>query len=586
MRYKENFVATVNSSDDLSKQLKSINYEQIAKTLEKSSAGLNKAIESIVSKIDYDTIYKSIASSSLAVSEAIRSINENYSKILNTVPKIITEYSSSIEIVYKSLNSFYNSKEFIALCETLINSNNYNYSEEDTKEVINSITYKDIENINKMEIKNDHSLPRQIIIWLMITFILEPLIAIPQEQITNWYKEQIPKIVEFINSKYKKMSEISIFSTEKISVSKLNRTSYISTENMLPNLSGIIESASLPKVDKVTSFKKGDILLSNIRPYFKKMWYARFDGGCSNDVLVIRSEKGIDSKYLYYFLSQPTFFQYVTETSKGTKMPRGDKQAIMKYNIYLPSKIIQKKIVMILENIDKKIELNKKINNNLHELLKNEFNEKFTEKKKENWIEDKLGNYLSVDRGLSYKGKFLSDSGIPMINLGNVMPNGVFRIEKTKHYSGEYKDKVTAKAGDIVIANTDMTQNREIIGTPVIIPPIYDGKVIFSHHIYCLRNLKLPKMFIFHLLLTEQWNGIAGGSATGTTVLALPKETIENYNITIPDKESLNLFNNIAINIQEKREQIILENIKLEQLRDTLLPKLMNHEINLDNIEI
>lgn len=320
MRYKESFVTMVNSLDDLSDQLKATNYEQIAKSLEKSSAGLNKAIESIVSKIDYDTIYKSITASSLAASEAIRSISENYSKILNTVSKIITDYSSSIETVYKSLNSFYNSKEFIALCETLINSNNYNYSEEDTKEVINSITYKDIENINKIEIKNDHSLPKQIILWLMITFILEPLIAIPQEQITNWYKEQIPKIAEFINNKYKQLSEISIFSTEKISVSKLNRTSYISTENMLPNLSGITESVSLPKVDKVTSFKKGDILLSNIRPYFKKMWYATFEGGCSNDVLVIRSEEGIDSKYLYYFLSQPTFFQYATETSKGTKM--------------------------------------------------------------------------------------------------------------------------------------------------------------------------------------------------------------------------------------------------------------------------
>lgn len=210
----------------------------------------------------------------------------------------------------------------------------------------------------------------------------------------------------------------------------------------------------------------------------------------------------------------------------------------------------------------------------------------FVEGRKDSWIDDKLGNYLSVDRGLSYKGQFLSESGVPMINLGNVMPNGVFRIEKNKYYSGDYKDKVTIKVGDIVVANTDMTQNREVIGTPVIVPPIYEDKIIFSHHIYGLRNLKLPKMYIFYTLLTDEWNAIAGGSATGTTVLALPKETIENYVITIPDNESLKLFDNIAENIQSKRSQILLENMKLAQLRDTLLPKLMNGEIDLDNIEI
>ncbi len=218
--------------------------------------------------------------------------------------------------------------------------------------------------------------------------------------------------------------------------------------------------------------------------------------------------------------------------------------------------------------------------------MKNEYYERFIVNKRDDWKEDTLGNYLSIDRGLSYKGQFLSDNGVPMINLGNVMPNGVFRIEKNKYYSGDFKEKVTTKVGDIVLANTDMTQNREVIGTPVIVPPIYDGKIIFSHHIYCLRDLKLPKMFIFYTLLTDDWNAAAGGNATGTTVLALPKNTIENYIITIPDNESLAIFDNIATSIQEKRELIMLENIKLEELRDTLLPKLMNGEIDLDNIEI
>lgn len=292
----------------------------------------------------------------------------------------------------------------------------------------------------------------------------------------------------------------------------------------------------------------------------------------------------LDSVYLYYWFLYK--HDELIQFNRGSGQPSIRKTDIENMNIELKSINYQRKVSKVLSEIDEKIDLNNKINNNLHELLKNQYYKMFVEGKKESWIDDKLGNYLSVDRGLSYKGQFLSETGVPMINLGNVMPNGVFRIEKNKYYSGDYKDKVTIKVGDIVIANTDMTQNREVIGTPIIVPPIYGDKIIFSHHIYGLRNLKLPKMYIFYTLLTDEWNAIAGGSATGTTVLALPKETIENYVIAIPDNKSLQLFDNIAETIQSKRNQILLENIKLEQLRDTLLPKLMNGEIDLDNIEI
>lgn len=287
-------------------------------------------------------------------------------------------------------------------------------------------------------------------------------------------------------------------------------------------------------------------------------------------------------KYLYYKMLTMDMSEY----NEGTTIPSLRTETLYRIELDIPDKETQKRVIEILDPLEQKIELNNEINNNLHELLKDQYYKIFVEDKKDSWINDKLGNYLSVDRGLSYKGKFLSETGVPMINLGNIMPNGVFRIEKNKYYSGDYKDKVTINVGDIVIANTDMTQNREVIGTPVIVPPIYEDKIIFSHHIYGLRNLKLPKMYIFYTLLTDEWNAIAGGSATGTTVLALPKETIENYVIAIPDSESLQLFDNIAENIQSKRNQIMLENIKLEQLRDTLLPKLMNGEIDLENMGI
>ena len=93
-------------------------------------------------------------------------------------------------------------------------------------------------------------------------------------------------------------------------------------------------------------------------------------------------------------------------------------------------------------------------------------------------------------------------------------------------------------------------------------------------------------MFVFYTLLRKEFRAVAGGSATGTTVLALPKDVIENYEIEIPDKSTLEVFSNIAETIYKKRENIMQQNIKLEQLRDTLLPKLMNGEIDLDSIEV
>lgn len=141
---------------------------------------------------------------------------------------------------------------------------------------------------------------------------------------------------------------------------------YISTENMLPNKGGIYETITIPS-GTVTVYQVGDILVSNIRPYFRKIWYADRDGGCSADVLCIRAKDNVDSKYLYYLLSQQAFFDYVMSGAKGCKMPRGDKNQIMQWPVSLPPLAEQKRIAAILGSLDDKIELNRRINANLEE---------------------------------------------------------------------------------------------------------------------------------------------------------------------------------------------------------------------------
>ena len=162
-----------------------------------------------------------------------------------------------------------------------------------------------------------------------------------------------------------KLADICSFRKGKIEVDILDARNYISTENMLPNKGGITESSSLPAVVLTQEYRKGDVLVSNIRPYFKKIWQATFDGGCSNDVLVFVPNEDIDKCFLYYVLANDDFFTYAMATSKGTKMPRGDKTSIMQYEVSKFDIDTQKKISNILQSIDQKIELNNAINNNL-----------------------------------------------------------------------------------------------------------------------------------------------------------------------------------------------------------------------------
>lgn len=161
------------------------------------------------------------------------------------------------------------------------------------------------------------------------------------------------------------LSNICEYVKAKVDIAILDEETYISTENMIPNKGGITNAASLPSIMQTQAFGAGDVLVSNIRPYFKKIWFAEFDGGCSNDVLVFRAKDGVNKRFLYYVLADDTFFDYSMATSKGTKMPRGDKTAIMKYEVPNLTYEEQEKIAGILEVLDRKIQLNSEINENL-----------------------------------------------------------------------------------------------------------------------------------------------------------------------------------------------------------------------------
>ena len=133
------------------------------------------------------------------------------------------------------------------------------------------------------------------------------------------------------------LSDICSYSKEKVAVSELNVNTYFSTENMLPEKAGSTKATSLPTTPQTTACRKGDTLISNIRPYFKKIVYCEDMCGCSTDVLCFTPIQSQYAAYLFSTLYTDKFFAFMVAGSKGTKMPRGDKQQIMTYPVVVPA---------------------------------------------------------------------------------------------------------------------------------------------------------------------------------------------------------------------------------------------------------
>lgn len=152
------------------------------------------------------------------------------------------------------------------------------------------------------------------------------------------------------------LSSVAEIISTKVAVSSLAGHPYISTENLLPNLGGLGDGA-LPDAERVNSFKKSDTLFSNIRPYFRKVHYATLGGGCSADVLVFRTKDPQEfwPPYLYYCLADPTFIDHTMATCKGAKMPRGDKGAMLQYQVFKPDLDTQKRVSSLLRSLDESI---------------------------------------------------------------------------------------------------------------------------------------------------------------------------------------------------------------------------------------
>ncbi|MCU8815550.1 restriction endonuclease subunit S [Klebsiella quasipneumoniae] len=168
----------------------------------------------------------------------------------------------------------------------------------------------------------------------------------------NYYRDQLLSFDEN-EVEWKALGEIAAYSKSRISFDKLDENNYVGVDNLLQNRAGKMQSNYVPTSGNLTEFREGDILIGNIRPYLKKIWQADSTGGTNGDVLVIRScHESILPRYLYQILADENFFEYNMQHAKGAKMPRGNKDAIMKYRLPIPSLNEQTRIVSVLDKFD------------------------------------------------------------------------------------------------------------------------------------------------------------------------------------------------------------------------------------------
>lgn len=187
--------------------------------------------------------------------------------------------------------------------------------------------------------------------FTLLTAELAAELAARQKQY-EWYKRKLIEDASEMRDLFK-LKDVASYVKERITTEIINKNNYVGVENLLQDKKGKTDASSIPSTGSVIGFEKDDILLGNIRPYLKKIWFANIEGGTNGDVLAIRANtKFVLPKYLYYILSTDTFFLYDNSHSKGAKMPRGNKDAIMDYEFLLPPLSEQQRIVDILDRFD------------------------------------------------------------------------------------------------------------------------------------------------------------------------------------------------------------------------------------------
>ena len=400
------------------------------------------------------------------------------------------------------------------------------------------------------------------------------------------------------------LSSIADYVTDKISSNDIALREYVTTDCILQNKKGREIATNLPPQSCcLTRYQRGDVLIANIRPYLKKVWFADIDGGASSDVLVFRAKEGHSPSFLYAVLLQDSFFDYVMQGAKGSKMPRGDKEQILRYEMPTLS-CSEESIGTFFLNLDKKIRLNEQINQNLEAMAKQLYdywfaqfdfpdengrpykssagemvwNEKLKRKIPASWENKNIEDIADVYNGATpstineqnYGGdivwitpKDLSDQKQKFVYQGerNISQAGYNSCSTHLLPPNTILMSSRAPIGLLSIAKTELCTNQ---GFKSFVPKAEN----ISTYLYYYLNI--------HIKQIEQLG-------TGTTFKEVSREDVLKFPILKPSDAILDLWEKQVSALNNKQFVIQKENEFLTKQRDELLPLLMNGQVSVNS---
>ena len=337
-------------------------------------------------------------------------------------------------------------------------------------------------------------------------------------------------------------------------------------------------------------FQTGDILFGTLRPYFRKVVIAPCNGVCSTDICVMRPENASYRDFVLYAIAHPKFIKYATVTSQGAR-PRTKWKIFSDYEFLELFPAQCRTIGKILSAYDNLIENNRRRIQLLEQAARLLYKEWFvhfrfpghehttiTDGVPEGWESRTVREQVTLVRGKSYRSSELVETGgKAFINLKCIARHGGFRLDGLKRFSGSHKDNQIAFPGDIIIALTDMTRERHVVAHPARIPAAIGKEAVFSMDtVKAVPSESIDKTWFYYFLRYSDFSKEVRECATGTNVLHLKPKEIEAYEFHLPPQVLQREFGSSVQSILSQQDNFLIQNGKLAEIRDLVLPKLMS----------
>ena len=398
------------------------------------------------------------------------------------------------------------------------------------------------------------------------------------------------------------LGECAVVVNETVSPTELGETPYVGLEHIGENSLALLGRGSAKNVTSTKSrFTKGDVLFGKLRPYFRKVICAPFDGICSTDIWVIRPASGIDPRYLFYLMASQQVVDFATQGSIGTKMPRAKWDHVSRYPVELPPLPEQRRIAHILGTLDDKIELNRRMNETLEEMARAVFKDWFVDfgpvrakmEGREAYLPEEIWRLFPDRLVESELGEVPEGWGVKSLdeiaNYRNGLALQKFRPER---------DEERLPVVKIAQLRSGVADSREW-STANIIPEcvIDDGDVVFSwsgsllvkvwtggraalnQHLFKVTSEDYPKWFYLHFTKHHlaEFQSIAADKTT--TMGHIKRQHLKEAKCAVPDREMISLVHRVIGKLVEQSISNDIVESELGELRDALLPELVSGQV-------